>query len=88
MQGSERARKNLPEYNNIFITNMRDSVAYIFDGHKFILTSKDEVINDLYTAHLDNLESYIAEAEIPDNKYNKISKFLNLLNDDKETFID
>ena len=80
--------RHLPEYNNIFITNMRDSVAYIFDGHKFILTSKDEVINDLYSAHLDNLETFITEAEIPDNKYKKISKFLETLNDDEETFVD
>ena len=57
--------KSLPEYNNIFITNMKDTIAYIFDGTKFILTSKDEVINDLYNSHLENIEQFLEEAEIP-----------------------
>ena len=48
--------KSLPEYNNIFITNMKDTIAYIFDGSRFILTSKYEVINNLYNNHLENIE--------------------------------
>jgi hypothetical protein len=51
--------KKLPEYNNIFITNMKDTIAYIFDGCKFILTSKDEVINNLYNNHLENIEQFL-----------------------------
>ena len=80
--------KNLPEYNNIFITNMKDTIAYIFDGCKFILTSKDTVINDLYNSHLENIEQFLEEAEIPENKYSKITKFLATLNDDDKLFID
>ena len=80
--------KNLPEYNNIFITNMKDTIAYIFDGTKFILTSKDEVINDLYNSHLENIEQFLEEAIIPENKYSKISKFLDSLNDGEKCFID
>jgi hypothetical protein len=57
--------KKLPEYGNIFITNMKDTIAYIFDGSKFILTSKDIVINDLYNTHLENIEQFLDEAEIP-----------------------
>jgi hypothetical protein len=80
--------KKLPEYNNIFITNMKDTIAYIFDGSRFILTSKDTVINDLYNAHLDNIEQFLEESEIPENKYSKITKFLDVLNDDNKCFID
>uniref|UniRef100_A0A6C0EES1 C2H2-type domain-containing protein n=1 Tax=viral metagenome TaxID=1070528 RepID=A0A6C0EES1_9ZZZZ len=80
--------KNLPEYNNIFITNMKDTIAYIFDGSKFILTSKDEVINDLYNSHLENIEQFLEEAKIPENKYSKITKFLDTLNDNEKCFID
>jgi hypothetical protein len=80
--------KNLPEYNNIFITNMKDTIAYIFDGSRFILTSKDEVINNLYNNHLENIEQFLDEAEIPENKYSKITKFLDILNDDEKCFID
>jgi hypothetical protein len=67
---------------------MKDTIAYIFDGSKFILTSKDEVINNLYNAHLENIEQFLDEAEIPENKYSKISKFLQSLNDDEKFFID
>ena len=54
---------------------MKDTIAYIFYGSKFILTSKDTVINDLYNSHLEN-------------KYSKITKFLVILNDDNKLFID
>jgi hypothetical protein len=80
--------KNLPEYNNIFITNMKDTIAYIFDGTRFILTSKDTVINDLYNSHLENIEQFLDETEIPENKYTKITKFLDVLNNDDKSFID
>jgi hypothetical protein len=80
--------KSLPEYNNIFITNMKDTIAYIFDGSRFILTSKDTVINDLYNTHLENIEQFLEEAVIPENKYSKITKFLDVLNDDDKSFID
>ena len=80
--------KNLPEYNNVFITNMRDSIAYIFDGSKFILTSKEEVINELFNTHLENIEQFLEDAEIAENKYTKITKFLEVLNDNEQHFID
>jgi DNA-directed RNA polymerase subunit RPC12/RpoP len=79
---------DLPEYKNIFITNMRDSIAYIFDGSNFIPTTKDVVLNELFNNHLDNIQSYLEEAEIPENKYIKISKFLEKLNDEEKAFID
>ena len=80
--------KNLPEYNNVFITNMKDTIAYIFDGTRFILTSKDDVINDLFNTHLENIEQFLDDAEIPENKYTKITKFLDILNNNDKCFID
>ena len=79
--------KKLPEYNNIFITNMRDSVAYIFDGEKFIITTKDDIIHELFRNHLDNIESFIEEAEILPNKYKRISNFLDKINNEEKVFI-
>ncbi len=32
--------KDLPEYNNVFITNMRDDIGYIFNGKEFISIKK------------------------------------------------
>lgn len=31
-----------PEYQNILITNLRDDIAYVFDGTKFITTKKQK----------------------------------------------
>ena len=36
---------NRPEYKNIMITNLRDNIAYIFDGNKFIAQNKDIILN-------------------------------------------
>jgi len=84
---NKHINKILPEYNNIFITNMKDSVAYIFDGEKFILTSKDQIIHELFNNHLDNIESFIEQAEFPAEKYKRIYKFLEALNDEDPIFI-
>ena len=46
--------KNLPEYNNVYITNMKDGIAYIFDGEKFISVKKNQVIEDLIDNHRAN----------------------------------
>ena len=67
---------------------MKDTIAYIFDGSKFIITSKDVVITELLNSHLENIEQFLDEVEIPENKYSKITKFLDTLNDDDQCFID
>jgi DNA-directed RNA polymerase subunit RPC12/RpoP len=36
-----------PEYNNIFITNLKDDLAYIYDGTKFTTVTKNDVIMEL-----------------------------------------
>jgi uncharacterized protein YlzI (FlbEa/FlbD family) len=61
--------KKYPEYKNIFITNLRDNNAYIFNGHKFVVISKDEVLDELITYHVNEIENNIDEYK------NNISKF-------------
>ena len=80
--------KNLPEYSNIFITNLRDSTAYIFDGIKFISVSKDEVIGELLQNHKNNIEEFMETAKLPEFKYKRIMKFLEAINDVDEVFVD
>jgi hypothetical protein len=46
-----------PEYNNIYITNMKDKYAMMFDGKDWNLTMKDDLINKIY----DDKKSYIEE---------------------------
>lgn len=81
--------EKLPEYSNIYITNMRDNNAYVFNGTNFITVSKDEVINDL-------INNYSEEIELSFDTYkNKLSEhtvkrlevFLEQLNSD-DKFVD
>ena len=48
--------KKLPEYNNILITNMKDNIAYTYDGNKFICVNKNELIDELIDNHKDQIE--------------------------------
>jgi hypothetical protein len=48
---------NYPEYHNIYITNMKDKYAMMFDGKEWNLTMKDELINKIY----DDKKNYIEE---------------------------
>lgn len=78
--------EKLPEYNNIFITNMRDNLAYIFDGSKFISVNKNDVISRLISNHTDEIGTIF-----DDNKTKlktviskRLEAFLDLLNNDEE----
>jgi hypothetical protein len=46
-----------PEYHNIYITNVKDKYAMMFDGKEWNLTMKDDLINKIY----DDKKNYIEE---------------------------
>lgn len=46
-----------PEFQNVYITNMKDKYAMMYDGTNWTLTLKDDLINRLY----DDKKSYIEE---------------------------
>ena len=46
-----------PEYQNIYITNMKDKYAMMYDGNKWTLTMKEELIDKIY----DNKRNYIED---------------------------
>lgn len=46
-----------PEYHNIYISNMKDKYAMMFDGKDWTLTTKEELINKIY----DDKKNYIEE---------------------------
>lgn len=41
-----------PEYNNVYITNLRDNIGHVFNGNQFIAIDKNEMINDLIDSHV------------------------------------
>ncbi len=48
--------KDAPEYRNIYITNLRDNIAYVYNGNKFEAVQKHSVINQLIDQHMNNID--------------------------------
>jgi hypothetical protein len=80
----------LPEYNNIFITNMKDDIGYVFNGKQFISVRKNEMLNELIDTHVNEINLSFEKNKNKMNEYyvTKIEKFLDMLNDDNTKFTD
>ncbi len=78
-----------PEYGNIFITNLRDNIAYIFDGNEFIASDKTDTIIDLIDDHANeiNLTLDTHRAKLNDYTITKIEDMLQKL-EREDKFID
>jgi len=82
--------EELPEYNNIFITNMKDDLGYVFNGKQFISIRKNEMLNELIDIHTKEINLSLEKNK---NKLNekyviRLEKFLDMLNDDNTSFTD
>ena len=82
--------ETIPEYSNIFITNMKDDLAYIFNGKQFISVRKNETLTDLIDTHVKEINLSLEKNK---NKLNekyviRLEKFLDMLNNDDEKFTD
>jgi len=73
-----------PEYQNILITNLRDDLAYIFDGNKFVTTKKNTAITELIDNHIDSIEISLDEYKEKLNPkiVQKIEELIDKINDD------
>jgi len=82
--------EELPEYSNIFITNMKDDLAYIFNGKQFISVRKNEMIHELIDIHTKeiNLSLEKNKNKINEKYVTRLEKFLDMLNDDDTQFTD
>jgi hypothetical protein len=82
--------EELPEYSNIFITNMKDDLAYIFNGKQFISVRKNEIIHELIDIHTKeiNLSLEKNKNKLNEKYVNRLEKFLDMLNDDETQFTD
>ena len=82
--------EELPEYSNIFITNMKDDLAYVFNGKQFISLRKNEMLNELIDVHTKeiNLSLEKNKNKINEKYVTRLEKFLDMLNDDDTQFTD
>jgi hypothetical protein len=74
--------KNLPQYQNIQITNLRDNYAKVYDEdiNDFKISKRTETIHKLMNNKGDNLGDMLEELEDPQNCYHKgVKNFLDIL---------
>jgi len=78
-----------PEYGNIFITNLRDNIAYIFDGKEFIACDKTDTIIELIDDHANeiNLSLDNHKENLNDYTIKKIEDMLQKL-ESEDKFLD
>ena len=50
-----------PEYHNVYITNMKDKYAMMYDGKSWNLTIKEDLINRLYDDKKDYIEANVED---------------------------
>jgi len=82
--------KDFPEYSNIYITNMKDDIAYIFNGEKFISVRKNDMLTQLIDMHIDEINiSFEKNKDKLREKYiDRLEKFLSDLNNSYTKYID
>jgi len=80
---------NRPEFKNIYITNLKDQYAYIYDGNKFIAVLKSDILEELVDNHFENIELSVDEykEKLQPKTIDVLDKFIDKMNNDEE-FID
>ena len=83
-----------PELKNIKITNLNNNIAYKYDENKkkFIATSKEDLISNIITSRMYDIETFSLNEEL-DNKLSKkdkavIQTFIDQFYKDENLFVD
>ena len=79
-----------PEFKNIYITNLKDQYAYIYDGNRFIAVLKSDILEELVDNHIENIE-YSADEykeKLNDKTIEVLDKFIDKMNNEEDDFID
>ena len=82
--------QNIPEYNNIYITNLKDDIVYVFDGKKFIAANKNEMLNKLVDSHSTEIEISLEKfsKNISKAVKFKLKELIDKLNDENTKYSD
>jgi len=79
-----------PEHHNIFITNLRDNIAYIFNGDKFVASDKNDTLNELINDHTNEINLSLDNHRKKLNEYTilKIEEMINKLESENKFYDD
>jgi hypothetical protein len=81
---------NRPEYRNIYITNLRDNIAYVYTGNKFEAVQKHSIISELIDQHMNNIEVSLEDYKdkLPVKTADILDKLLEKLQDEETKITD
>jgi len=76
----------LPQFNNIYITNMKDDLVYVYDGTKFTTTTKTDTIYDMITNYTEQIELSFDDNKdkLTEYKIKCVENYLELINSNTE----
>ena len=79
-----------PEYRNIYITNLRDNIAYVYNGNKFEAVQKHSIINQLIDQHMNNIEVSFEDYKdkLPERTIEILDKLIEKLQDEHTSMVD
>lgn len=69
---------NFPEYHNVYINNIKDKYAMIYDGTRWILRTKDNVIEDIYDTNKDFVDERMDDfiESLDESRINALKRWL------------
>ena len=79
-----------PEFKNIYITNLKDQYAYIYNGNRFIAVLKADILEELVDNHFENIE-YSADEykeKLQPKTLEVLDKFIEKMNNEDTEFLD
>jgi hypothetical protein len=70
-----------PEYQNVFIPDIKNKFAMIHNGDEYVLRDTNDVISELYDRNVEYIEEKFAEYghEIPKSKKNALNELIKLV---------
>ena len=79
-----------PEYRNIYITNLRDNLAYVYNGNRFEAVPKHSVISELIDQHITNIEVSLEDYKhkLPERTVSILDKLIEKLQDNETKMFD
>ncbi len=79
-----------PEYRNIYITNLRDNIAYVHNGNKFEAVQKHSVISQLIDQHMNNIEVSLDDYKhkLPERTVEILDKLIEKIQDEHTVLVD
>jgi len=75
---------NIPEYNNIYISNMRNNYIMVYDGEKWNLRNREIILDDLLNIKSDFLIEQFDQYkdELDESTLRKFGRFMNQQHED------